>query len=286
MKHISKLVTLLTLALALVLAACAEPSDAVKGIYDALLAESSDYSGTKALYAEYFPEMNFAETLNDDGFTIDVTGSEYMEGSWTFTREGDYLATVMSDGDFSGMMLTQYVAKAVGDYYGMNATLVSGYINGLSMLNIESDSFAIATDEATGTTSVKINIAAPWEMAELDQMVIDENALFYGPLDEDYNSMAASIGKVFMVANGNADDVTILLGEYGELDDTALQSIVNIVSILQPTGWEDFVANYTALADAEAAGYAVSLNVDEATVREIVDEFHEDYSYALIHFGA
>ena len=46
MKKTVKLVAMLTLALALMLPqlACAEPDEAVKGIYDALTAEDSGYS--------------------------------------------------------------------------------------------------------------------------------------------------------------------------------------------------------------------------------------------------
>ncbi len=88
-----------------------------------------------------------------------------------------------------------------------------------------------------------------------------------------------------MVANGNKNDLTILLGEYGGLDDLAYQSIINIVSILQPDGWENFTGCYTELVDAVADGYTVTLDVDESRVSEIVDEIFEDYSYAIIHFG-
>jgi len=179
-----------------------------------------------------------------------------------------------------------YVVKAVADYLGMNGSLTMGYVNGLSMLDLSSDDFAMTPDEAAGTTDVRINIAGPWAMKELDQMVIDDRSLFYGALTEESASMAANIGKVMMIANGTADDVTILLGEHGELDDVALKSLRNVVGILQPEGWEDFTANYTQLADAQAKGYEVALNVDARTVGEIIDDAPEGYSFAVAHFGA
>jgi len=168
----------------------------------------------------------------------------------------------------------------------MNGSLTMGYVNGLSMLDLSSDDFAMTPDEAAGTTDVRINIAGPWAMKELDQMVIDDRSLFYGALTEEFSSMAANIGKVMMIANGTADDVTILLGEHGELDDVALKSLINVVGILQPKGWEDFSANYTRLADAQAGGYEVALNVDARTVGEIIDDAPEGYSFAVAHFGA
>lgn len=225
------------------------------------------------------------EKLEDDGFTITVSGTGYMDGSWRFTREGDALTTTISSDGMEGMVVI-YVVKAVADYLGMNGSLTMGYVNGLSMLELAGDVFAMTPDEAAGTTDVRINIAGPWEMKELDQMVIDERSLFYGALTEESASMAANIGKVMMIANGTADDVTILMGEYGELDGVALQSLINAVGILQPAGWEDFTANYTQLADAETQGYAVKLNVDAQTVDGIIDDAPEGYSFAVAHFGA
>ena len=244
MKNIAKLVTLPTLTLTLLLgqAACAETPDVVKDIYDALLAEDSDYSEEKALYAEYFPEMEYEETLEDDSFTITVSGNEYMDGSWTFVQDGNYLTVTMDSEDYTGMMFVLDVLKAVGDYYGMNTDVLNGYITGLNLLDIENEYFIMTEDDAAGTNSISINIAGPYDMKELDQMVLDERSLEYEPLNEDYISRASSIGKLLMVANGTADDVTILIGEYGGLDDLAYQSIMNVVNILQPKGWEEFAA--------------------------------------------
>ena len=286
MKKIAKTILLLTLALALLIpAAWAEPDAAVKGIYDALLAEGSDYSRAKAITVEYSPETKYEEKLENDGFTITVTGDEYSSGNWRFTRDGDALTTTISSDGMQSVMVI-YVVKAVADYLGMNGSLTMGYVNGLSMLDLSSDDFAMTPDEAAGTTDVRINIAGPWAMKELDQMVIDDRSLSYGALTEESASMAANIGKVMMIANGTADDVTILLGEHGALDDVALKSLRNVVGILQPKGWEDFSANYTRLADAQAGGYEVALNADAQTVGQIIDDAPEGYSFAVAHFGA
>ncbi len=286
MKKIAKNLLLMTLALALLIpAAWAEPGDAVRGVFDALLAEGSDYSRAKALTAEYAPDTKYEEKLEDDGFTITVSGDEYSSGTWRFTRDGDALTTTISNEGMQSIMVI-YVVKALADYLGMNGSLTMGYINGLSMLDITSDDFAMTPDEAAGTTDARINIAGPWEMKGLDQMVIDERSLFYGALTEESTSIAANIGKVMMIANGNADEVTILLGEYGELDDVALQSLRNAVGILQPAGWEDFTANYSQLSDTQAEGYAVELNVDAQAVGEIIDDAPQGYSFAVARFGA
>ena len=285
MKKIAKTILLLTLALALLIpAAWAEPDAAIKGIYDALLAEDSDYSRAKAITVEYSPETKYEEKLENDGFTITVTGDEYSSGNWRFMRDGDALTTTISNDGMQSVMVI-YVVKAVADYLGMNGSLTMGYVNGLSMLDLTSDDFSLIRNETDGATDVRINIAGPWAMEALDQMVIDERSLFYGALTGESASIAANVGKTMMVANGSADDVTILLGEYGELDEAALKSLVNIVSILQPKGWEAFTAGYTEMADAQAEGYSVRLNVDAATVGEIIEDAPEGYSFAVVHFG-
>lgn len=145
-----------------------------------------------------------------------------MDGSWTFTRDGDCLTATFADGDFAGMGMTLDVIEAVGAYLGMNTSLINSYVNGLSALGIESGNFSIADDEAAGTTTVRMNIAAPWDMKELDEMVFDDVTLdSYDPLGEEFTSMGGGIGKLRMVANGSANDLTVLLGEYGELDELA-----------------------------------------------------------------
>ena len=287
MKKLAKIIILLTLVLALPLAqlACAEPDETIKGIFEALTAEDAGYNFAREIYPEYFPGTVFEETLADDGFTIAISGSEYMDGSWTFTRDGEYLAATIDGEDYSGMTMMLYVIEAVGSYYGINTRLINSYVNGLSALGIESGNF-IATEGEAGTT-YRVNIAGPWDMKELDAMAFDEASLgHYEPLGEDFASMGGSIGKVMMVANGSANDFTLLLGEYGGLDELAHTSIVNIVNTLQPTGWEDFAANYPGLADAEGEGWSVRLDVDRAEVDGIIDDASDDYSYALVRFGA
>ena len=162
---------------------------------------------------------------------------------------------------------------------------MNGYIAGLRSLETESDYIVSADDEAAGTITTKIKIDGPWEMAELDQMVLDESVMYFDPLTEEFSSMTAKSGKLTMIANGNVNDLTMLICEYGELDELAYTSIINAVGVLQPAGWEDFVANYTGLTDAEGEGYRVTLNVDEDALTEIINEVPEGRAFAIVRFG-
>ena len=287
MNRFLKIISLSCLIFVIVFQAVfAEPDETLKGIFDALLSEDSAYSENKALYAEYYPETKFVETLNDGSFTITISGNEYIDGSWTFVQDGNYLTLTTEAGDLYGSLLTAMVVNAVGKYYDMDTDILNGYINGLSMLEIENDNFTITPEENGEAVTVRINIAGPYDMKELDEMVLDEKSLFFEPLGEDYLSNAASIGRIMMIANGNAEELTILLGENGGLDDLAYQSLINTVMVLQPKGWESFIAEYSGLADAQTPLYTVTLNVDEAAVKEIIDDPREGDSFAIIRFGA
>ena len=278
------MINLLALVLTLLVPfACAETSAAVQGVFDALTADGSDYNQTKAMYAEYFEGIQWEEAVEGDSIVISISNSEYMDGSWTFTQEGDYLTATFDGEDYTGLSMAMSMLKAVGGYLGMETDVLSGYVSGMNYLGIENDCFIMERDEAAGTTTVRINDAAPWDMAELDQMVLDETVV--EPMEEGFTSSAANFGKLTMVANVEGDGMVILLGEYGGLDDLAYRSIINVVSILKPAGWEDFIANYTELADAAADGYTVTLNADMAEVSEIVYDAKDSYSYAIIRFG-
>ena len=288
MKQMAKRIVVAALALALVLAqaAMAEPDPAIKGIFDAMLAEGSGYSNMKLIYADYMPNATYEETLADDSFTIGINNTGYMDGSWTFTKDGDFLTTTVGTEDFNGAAMALYAINAAGVYLGMDPDIISGYVNGVLSLDIENDNIILATDEAAGTESYRINIAGPWDMKELDQITFNDSTLFFDALTDEDISYTGSIGKFMVVANGNVDEDAILLGEYGGLDDLGYQSIINVVNVLKPKGYEDFTANYTELADAEGAGWSVKLNVDADTVAEFIDDGKDSFSYAVIKFGA
>ena len=278
--------TLLVLIIALLAQfACAEPAAVVQGVFDALTKEDSDYNQTKAMYAEYFEDMQWEETVEGDSIVISIANSDYMDmdGSWIFTQEGDYLTTTFDGENHTGLFFAMTMLKAVGDYLGMETDVMSGYVNGLNFLGIESDSFVMEQDEAAGTMTVRINDAAPWDMKELDEMVLDETIV--EPPEEGYTSTAVNFGKLMMVANVEGEGMTILLGEHGGLDELGYQSIINVVSILKPTGWEDFAANYAELADAQTDAYTVKLNADAEEISEIIYDAKDSYSYAILRFG-
>ena len=61
------------LVLTAVLPVCAEPSEMLKKIYDALLSQESVFSKGKAIYAEYYPETKYDAELTDEAITISIS---------------------------------------------------------------------------------------------------------------------------------------------------------------------------------------------------------------------
>jgi len=286
MKIFVKFAVMLGLVLTAVLPVCAEPSEMLKKIFDALLSEGSDFSKGKAIYAEYYPETKYEAELTDDAITISISGNEYMpDGSWTFAEDGDYLTITIPSDDFSGYMQATNILNAVGICYGMDSHLLSGYVNGLSAKGLENKYFVTKNDEENKTYEISIYAAGPYDMKELDEMILDKDSLDFDPLTEDFLSQASSVGKVFMLANGNVNDLKILVGEYGELDDLAYQSLMNVVNVLQPKGWETFASEYKELTDAQTDAYTVKLNPSEEEVHEMIEEDRTGWSFILTHFG-
>ena len=291
----------LALVLLLSLAACGQSapareaagddssSETLKGVYEALLAPDSDYSQNKALYLEFYPELEYSESLETDSISLSrkANGNEYFTDSTTdFVLDGDYLSAVIAEDDFVGLARVQEMANAVAGYLGMEPELVSGYLNGLSDPAIETGNFSMKEDEAAGTFTFRLYIGGPWDMKELDRMVLSQAVLDDEPLGEEHTSQGGSVGKMRYLANGNADSYTALFAEYGQLDDVAYQSIVNMISLRKPVGYEAFLADFTELKALETDAYSVDLDPDDDTITEIMGERNQKYSYVLVRFGS
>lgn len=65
----------------------------------------------------------------------------------------------------------------------------------------------------------------------------------------------------------------------------AFQAIVSFVKVLQPKGWENFVAVYTELKDAETADFTAKVNLDEAGLEDAWMNYREGYGFANFIIG-
>lgn len=289
-KTLSRLM-LLALSLTLSLTpSLAEPSAALQGVYDALIAEDSYFSQTKAVYDQYYADVSIEASLSDTAITLTLNSTnEYVQpGSWTFTEDGDALTMVLSNQDIYGAGMTQYIINAAADALGVNTALYNGYLSALALTDQEGPYMTQVIDEEAGTVTIRVNIVGPYEMEGLDEMVLTEEILKdqgYEPLGENGTGRVINFGKVTMVVNGSADSADFLVMEYGALDQLACDAAVAAVKTLQPQGWEAFLSAFTAWENLEGDGFSVLAPADEATVSEIIEENLEGYVCAVIRFG-
>ena len=217
------------------------PADAEQGtlqaVLDALVKEGSSYAQMKTLY----PTASFTEKIDGNKLVISAKGEEEYEpnGTWEYVKDGDFITYHNGDSsDYTGSFIFMYVIEAVADSLGMNSKLLTGYLNGVSVLNIESDYYK-QTENEDGTSDLKLYMAAPFEMKELDQMYVTEELLADSELlTDEFTSRANSVGKISILSNGNKSSLKILIKEYEKLDDLAVKSVVNTVNAYKPDGYE------------------------------------------------
>ena len=260
------------------------PSELLQGVFDEIMKDGSSYVQTKNMYAEYYPDVTFDETLEEGKITFSLSGNEYMDGgTWTFVEEGSCLSLTVPSDEYFAFSLALDVARAVGSYFGQDPDLINGYINGLDENG--SDDFRMILNEDESVVTFIISTAGPYDLSGLDEMFISAEQLGEEPLGSEHRSMIMNAGKITMSVNGSAESLKILVREYGELDNTAWQSLRNVASVLQPVGWEEFLEEYSAMEDAETDAYTVTLDVDDETIEETMPARESKYSYALVQFG-
>ena len=255
----------------------------LQAVLNALVKDGSGYSE----YKSYSTTTEFTEKIDGEKSVITAKGDgEYdPNGTWEFVQDGDFITYHNNAEDFTGVMFFMNVTNAVADSLGMDSKLLTGYINGVSVLNIESDYYK-QTENDDGTTDFKLYMAAPFEMKELDEMYVTEELLADSePLTDEFTSRANSVGKISILSNGNKSSLKILIKEYEKLDDLAVKSVINTVNAYQPDGYEKFVESFTAFEDITTDDYTVTANADDAAVLDMVEEKDDGYAYAIVTFG-
>ena len=286
MKKSTLRIVLLGLILALTLSqtAFAEPSDALKSFYS-ILVDGWDFLNEEGTCAEYGDGFLKA-TLEDDSIVI----TETLEGRepliWTFVQEGNWLTAPLGSDEDEGHSIAYLLLNKAISAQGVNTTLFLGYINALPELQSKVRTY----DESEGEKKIRINIVGPYEydLDAMDALALSEEYLRedgWTPLGEDYDDPGIIFGKVKVDCVGNADGVAVSVMEYGELDELALKAVISVVKVLQPKGWEDFVADYTELKDAEEADFTAMLNPDKASTEDLFVLFEEGYSSAYFSIG-
>lgn len=282
-KTIRTIVSILAVgAMLLSFTACGGKKDELmQGIFDKLTAAGSSYSEWKA----DFNATTFAEKLDGEKITVSAKGEEGLDGEYIFTHDGDYITYTAADKeDYSGYSVFMYIRDAVGDYYGMNHTLMNGYIAGLNNFDLENKFMIMDTENGV----FKVYAAGQWDMKELDEMYVNDKALEYtDALTENDTNSYINSGKITVAAFGNKSNLELIVYEYGDKNtELTYKSIMTTVAKLQPNGYKNFAKDYTELKEAKGKGYKVSLDLDNSAAQAHELKELEGYSYVTVTFTA
>ena len=271
-------------AMLLSLAACGGKSGGSGALMQALF----DKLTTDAEYTEwksYFPATTIEEKLEGDSIVITAKGEEGLNGTYTFTLDGDYIVTESGAEDYTGYSILMYLKSAIAAHYGMNNLLMTGYLAGLDFFKMENR--YLLTEEADGKTVYKLYAAGKWDMTGLDEMFVNDAAVDgQEALGTESVSYYVNCGKISAAAFGNADALELIVGEYGENTENTYKSVMTLVSKLQPQGYETFAKDYTELKKAEGEGYKVSFDIPAEVLSGHDYKKEEGYSYVTVVFSS
>ena len=260
-------------------------SEKLKAFYTALVDgwKFLNEEGTSAAYGDGFLQAE----LTDNAITITETYDEEEPLTWTFVQEGDWLTAPLGTDEDEGRSMANLLLNDAISAQGVKTDLFLGSINALSELQ----SKYLTYDESDGEKKVSVNIAGPYEydLNAMDGLAISEAYLLeegWKPLlGEDYEMISLPYGKVNVFGAATKDGLYVTISEYGGLDDLAFQAIVSFVKVLQPKGWESFIAEYTELKDAETADFIAQVNLDEAGMEDTWMNHQEGYGFANFIIG-
>lgn len=264
--------------------------DCMQKIYESLIREGSSFDKQKKSMEELVgDQLVYDASISGNTITVTVTGKDYYaesSGSWDYVLEGDYLTYVPKEGDYQGEAYLGYLIEAAADYLSMDSDLVNGYVFVVGTKDLESRYYIMDKDAEGIVTKYRLYVGGAYEMDEvLNSVYLDQDVIgSFGELDENSSNLVAHIGKLEMYAYGKRTSVDIYIGEHEDLTDLAYKSVLEIVGLIKPVGYETFLENYKELSEVSEGTYQVSYVKD---VSELPEAFQgeEHYQFIKLHFS-
>lgn len=254
------------------------PADFMQKVFDALTADTSSYKQTTAMDTT----TEYSETIDGNTITFKAEG-QYVNGEWAFTLEDNYIVNTCAADDFMGSGFLTYVFQAAGEVLGMDRDLMLGYMRAAQFGAVETDMISTATEGDKITN--KVYVGGAWDMSVLDGLALNDASMdVMEPLGDMQMNHFTGLGKVNVFALGNREECDITLAEHGGLTELGHKSLIAVAGKLQPAGYEDFVANYKEIGEAEGAGWKVT-KISKAEAPEFFQELDEHEEFLLVHFG-
>ncbi len=254
-------------------------SDVLKGVFDTFKSNES-YTIMKSAYSN----TTFEETLDGENIVVKISGTDGLEGTYTFPAKDGYISCEVPANDYMSVGIFTFIANSVGEYYKINTTLFSGYIQGVGISGIQNKTYSVDLKE-DGSGTMKIYYAEKPEMKELDEMFINEKPL--NNFGDDVSNFNIIFGK--LAVNGVVDrenkTLSLAIGEYGDKNtELTRKSIIEIVNFFKPDGYEDFVKDFTELKTVSNDKYKVHTDTAEYD-KERGIELIDGYTFMFVTFG-
>ena len=231
-----------------------------------------------------FTATTFEEKLEGDSIIFSFKGEEGINGDYAFTQDGDYIVNTSDEGDYTAYTLMMDLKDALAKHYGASNMLWSGYLAATANSDLENKYYI--TETADGKTESKLYAAEAWDMSGLDDIYVDEKTLEnYDTLNEPSFNLHVNCGKIMLTTFKSDDQLTMIVGEYGENTELTRKSVLSLVNKAQPKGYEAFAADFTEVKAIESEDYTVTLGVPEEIAAEHSYPNEEGYSYITVVFG-
>jgi len=258
-----------------------------------LVEAGSEYDTYRQMVRETYQGVTFTEGMADNAIEISIASdNEYVEaGTWRIVQDGDYLTMEIAGSDLTGTVLFSWLLPAVAESLGMDATLYPCYVQGLLVTGASND-YVSATQLEDGATLYRLYDAGAFDMPGIDDLYVTEQiaeSWLTSVADSDANDhfFSLPLGKIRLVAHGDANSMTVAVGEYGGNTDKTYQSLVNAISHLKPKGYDSFLSAFTSLAKVSGKGYKVTFGLDAKTKEYLgITDDYDDYSFVVVKFNA
>ena len=285
-------------------------------IFDTLESDNSKWSGNKLLYLDYAEP---SEELGED-YSITLSRNEYPDyadlyddngvATFYYDEQSGFINCTMSDNDFWTYNAVYYMADAIARCYGMEYSVVEGYINAVvgstkdfsegivagPYFMMTTDPVVENPDEDTNSvrlTNIGIFAAEKWDEDVMntevldkvyyDETVIQNSTVIEELSDKESVSGLSHLGKFYVYYEGNKSELTLVLAERGSYDKMGQDSIKNLIAAMKPYGYETF--DFSG-EPGESKGVWSVEKIDKSAAPEIFGDVDDGYDYILVTFAS
>ena len=232
----------------------------LNAVYDELMDDSSslmqDYNDEDAVGVPVAVINNSSIKIEwhyKDKFK-EFYGDDPEPAVYTLNDEDWFVCTCSAD-DYWTAVAFSYIVDAIGSLYLEDSDLATGYVSAVSATAesqeyVFSDYYVAQANTSDGSVTMEIYAGDAWDTdvinRVLDYTYFDDAVISNFDIEAlDYNDSSSSyyynVGKFHVSIEGNKNDLTMTVAEYGSgFDELGCEAVKGLIKALQPTGYEDF----------------------------------------------